>query len=239
MDVLGSSEPNFIKCIKPNSTKSHSKVESPLVLEQLRYSGILEAVVVRKQGFPTRRTHEEFRGDYWPLVKLNRSDLKFNSPVDICKIIIDKLQARSSDYQDIRIGKSLVFFKPEVLSLLDGERLTLVQRLAIKGQSVWRMYLEKKRVRKLSETRNLLRKSIAKGSENNRGNVSVLEDLSKQIENCRTVHKLRIVEIKRGNELLQRLQNVDISFKALDFALSPHSRSQYEDIFAEYDVTVL
>lgn len=239
MDVLGGSEPHFIKCIKPNSIKSSTKVEPPLVLEQLRYSGILEAVVVRKQGFPTRRTHEDFRGDYWALVKLNRMDVKQNPPVEVCRIIIKRLQSRpGAQYCNMHVGKSLVFFRPEVLSLLDDERIVLTERLAIKGQAVWRMYTEKKRVRKLAQARALLREAITLGSENNRGNISVIGSLESNIENCATTLKLRIIEIKNGRVLLQRLRTVEITFTSLDFALSLQAKSKYEDIFEEYDVMI-
>ena len=39
---LGLTEPHYIKCIKPNSAKSPGGWSSPLVIEQLRYSGVLE-----------------------------------------------------------------------------------------------------------------------------------------------------------------------------------------------------
>jgi myosin heavy subunit len=240
MDVLGGSEPHFIKCVKPNSTKSSTKLEPPLVLEQLRYSGILEAVVVRKQGFPTRRTHEDFRGDYWALVKLDRMDVKQNPPVEVCRMIIERLQSRpGGHYHDMHVGKSLVFFRPEVLSMLDGERIVLTERLAIKGQTVWRMYADKKRVRKLAQARALLREAIALGSKNNRGNISIIGSLETNIENCATTLKLHIIEIKSGRGLLQRLKTVEIIFTSLDFALSPQAKSKYEDIFEEYDVMIM
>lgn len=39
---LGLTEPHYIKCIKPNSAKSPGGWSSPLVTDQLRYSGVLE-----------------------------------------------------------------------------------------------------------------------------------------------------------------------------------------------------
>lgn len=35
--------------------------DPPLVLLQLTYSGVFEAITIRKQGFPFRYTHEQFR----------------------------------------------------------------------------------------------------------------------------------------------------------------------------------
>lgn len=42
VNVLQSSEPHFVRCIKPNSIKSSFTFDSDLVLRQLRYSGVLE-----------------------------------------------------------------------------------------------------------------------------------------------------------------------------------------------------
>ena len=42
--TLTSTEPHYIKCIKPNSSKSATTANDELVLEQLRYSGVLEVV---------------------------------------------------------------------------------------------------------------------------------------------------------------------------------------------------
>lgn len=39
---LAETEPHYIKCIKPNSAKAPGGWTSPLVIQQLRYSGVLE-----------------------------------------------------------------------------------------------------------------------------------------------------------------------------------------------------
>lgn len=42
MGLLSASQPHFVKCVKPNSTKSANSLEIDLALRQLRYSGVLE-----------------------------------------------------------------------------------------------------------------------------------------------------------------------------------------------------
>ena len=58
--TLTSTEPHYIKCIKPNSSKSATTANDELVLEQLRYSGVLEVVRIRREGFPIRLSFKEF-----------------------------------------------------------------------------------------------------------------------------------------------------------------------------------
>ncbi|CAN0399526.1 unnamed protein product, partial [Hapterophycus canaliculatus] len=49
---LGLTEPHYVKCIKPNSAKAPGGWSCPLVMEQLRYSGVLEVVRIRREAYP-------------------------------------------------------------------------------------------------------------------------------------------------------------------------------------------
>merc|ERR1719272_1689608 len=55
MKMLGSSNPYFVRCIKPNMKKVPGVFEVPIVLNQLRYSGMMETVKIRRAGYPVRR----------------------------------------------------------------------------------------------------------------------------------------------------------------------------------------
>lgn len=48
----------YIRCIKPNNNKVPNEFESIMCLEQLTYSGVFEAVKIRKLGYPFRLTHK-------------------------------------------------------------------------------------------------------------------------------------------------------------------------------------
>ncbi|GLU07739.1 hypothetical protein SLE2022_246870 [Rubroshorea leprosula] len=60
MDTLNSTEPHYIRCVKPNSELKPAIFENVDVLQQLRSCGVLEAIRVKCAGFPTRRTFSEF-----------------------------------------------------------------------------------------------------------------------------------------------------------------------------------
>ncbi|RYH20822.1 hypothetical protein EON65_22400 [archaeon] len=60
MSTLRNTTPHYIKCIKPNTTKQPQNIDSVLVLQQLRYSGVLEVVRIRREGFPLRLSFAEF-----------------------------------------------------------------------------------------------------------------------------------------------------------------------------------
>ena len=47
MESISSSHPHFVCCIKPNSLKKPLMYDTPTVLTQLRYSGIMETIHIR------------------------------------------------------------------------------------------------------------------------------------------------------------------------------------------------
>ena len=64
MSTLKVTEPHYIKCMKPNSKKAPNVFEGPLILEQLRYSGVLEVVRIRREGFPWSNTYGGFYREF-------------------------------------------------------------------------------------------------------------------------------------------------------------------------------
>uniref|UniRef100_A0A673XEI2 Unconventional myosin-X-like n=1 Tax=Salmo trutta TaxID=8032 RepID=A0A673XEI2_SALTR len=64
MNTLSASNPFFVRCIKPNMDKNSNMFDPEVVLNQLRYSGMLETVKIRRAGFPVRRTFPDFCSRY-------------------------------------------------------------------------------------------------------------------------------------------------------------------------------
>lgn len=50
MKTLKQTKPHYVKCIKSNTTKSADVITPTIVMEQLRYSGVLEVVRIRREG---------------------------------------------------------------------------------------------------------------------------------------------------------------------------------------------
>ena len=60
MTTLSATRPHFVKCMRPNEEKRPYKFLSPQVLEQMRAAGLVQALRVRRTGFPHRLSHSEF-----------------------------------------------------------------------------------------------------------------------------------------------------------------------------------
>jgi myosin heavy subunit len=54
METIHSTEPHFIRCLKPNDKNSSGLFNHRRVMNQLSYGGVLETVQVVRSGYPAR-----------------------------------------------------------------------------------------------------------------------------------------------------------------------------------------
>ncbi|CAB4060936.1 Myosin-2 heavy chain,Myosin-VIIa,Myosin-I heavy chain,Unconventional myosin-VIIa [Lepeophtheirus salmonis] len=101
VEVLQSTNPWYVRCIKPNMEKASNHYDSKLVLDQLKYLGMLEIIRIRKQGFPIHMPFEEFISRYKCLHR------KKKLPLDqrhACKALIQLEGLPSMEWQ---LGKKI------------------------------------------------------------------------------------------------------------------------------------
>ena len=106
MELLNSTQPQYVRCIKPNESKAANNFNGMLVLKQLRYSGVLDSIRIRKMGFAIRRPFSDING------LLGNSSVFWESkemgPGKCCAAILRHMGIPKEDY---RIGTSKVFLK--------------------------------------------------------------------------------------------------------------------------------
>jgi myosin-5 len=60
METVAATRVQYIRCIKPNSSKQAGVMEPRMVLDQLRYAGVIEAIRISRSAYPNRLSHPEF-----------------------------------------------------------------------------------------------------------------------------------------------------------------------------------
>ncbi|XP_054196606.1 myosin-IIIb isoform X6 [Homo sapiens] len=176
MDLLSKmvvGQPHFVRCIKPNDDREALQFSRERVLAQLRSTGILETVSIRRQGYSHRILFEEFVKRYYYLAfTAHQTPL---ASKESCVAILEK-----SRLDHWVLGKTKVFLKyyhVEQLNLLLREvigRVVVLQAYtkgwlgarrykkvrekrekgAIAIQSAWRGYDARRKFKKISNRRN-------------------------------------------------------------------------------------
>ncbi|ROI62435.1 Unconventional myosin-XV [Anabarilius grahami] len=137
--VAAKSNPFFVRCIKPNNNKEPGIFDPELVATQLRYSGILDTIRIRKEGYPVRVPFHKFLNRYKALLGMKKPPPPDG---DNCVIMLMKLcPINKGDYQ---VGVSKIFLKEEVNQLLESKRDRMMHVAALTLQRYVRMYFVRK-----------------------------------------------------------------------------------------------
>ena len=121
--MLASTTPNYVRCIKPNAFKAAQNFHGGMVLEQLRYSGVLESIEIRKAGYAMRLPFLEFFQRYRIIIK--GSDKL--EPKQAC----EKIAAAAGIPRDQwTTGNSKIFLKTT-------DEVQRLEQMAIKAKTMW------------------------------------------------------------------------------------------------------
>lgn len=142
-EKLTSTAPHFIKCVKTNELKQANMFDSRYCLQQVEYLGLLEVVRIRRQGYPVRRTPENFVRRY---AMLDESCPREASAL-LHSIGTDGLW---------QLGKTMVFMKDEQLAQLEAARAICVDKSVRILQKVLAGFVKLARWRKILEGFKLL-----------------------------------------------------------------------------------
>ncbi|KAL7992874.1 hypothetical protein Chor_017130 [Crotalus horridus] len=137
LETLGKAEPFFIRCIRSNSDKRELFFDERLVLQQLRYTGMLETVRIRQSGYSAKFNFQDFIDQFQVLLPQNVKASK-----EEINALLNKLNMDTNSYQ---IGKTKVFMKEVTRQVLQDTLHKEVIRKIIVLQSWLRMVLERRR----------------------------------------------------------------------------------------------
>ncbi|XP_077250914.1 myosin-8-like isoform X2 [Tasmannia lanceolata] len=137
LETLSSTEPHYIRCVKPNNLLKPAIFESTNVLQQLRCGGVMEAIRISCAGYPTRRTFYEFV-DRFGLLAPDVLDGSYNE-VTASKRLLEKV-----DLKGYQIGKTKVFLRAGQMAQLDALRNEVLGRSASIIQRKVRSYLARR-----------------------------------------------------------------------------------------------
>ncbi|KAH7572097.1 hypothetical protein JRO89_XS04G0200500 [Xanthoceras sorbifolium] len=137
METLNSTEPHYIRCVKPNNVLKPAIFENANIIQQLRCGGVLEAIRISCAGYPTRRTFYEFLHRFGVLAP-EVLEANYDDKV-ACQKILDKM-----GLQGYQIGKTKVFLRAGQMAELDARRAEVLGHAARTIQRQIRTYIARK-----------------------------------------------------------------------------------------------
>ena len=135
MEVVYKTESRYIRCVKPNGKQIAHEFESPLVIDQLRYSGVFEAVEIRKQGYPFRYKYGQFACRY---MCINRGHRYRAGRKDYRAITEELLDVNKQDFSGVVFGETIAFYRTAEHKTLELLRELALETLIPKMQSIMR-----------------------------------------------------------------------------------------------------
>ncbi|KAF8514982.1 nonmuscle myosin heavy chain b [Gautieria morchelliformis] len=145
MAQLHATQPHFVRCIVPNQNKRPGRVDTPLVLDQLRCNGVLEGIRIARLGYPNRLPFVEFRQRYEVLTP----GIIPKGYMDGRKACLRMVDALELDKVLFKIGTSKIFFKAGVLAELEERRDGLLYDVFSRLQAVARMWTARRQMKKI------------------------------------------------------------------------------------------
>ncbi|XP_058738676.1 myosin-11-like [Vicia villosa] len=128
METLNSTEPHYVRCVKPNNLLKPAVFENVNIMQQLRCGGVLEAIRISCAGYPTRRAFFEFINRFSILAP--EVTEAHNDEKAVCHKILEKMGLKG--YQ---IGKTKVFLRAGQMAELDARR---AQVLSVAAKTIQR-----------------------------------------------------------------------------------------------------
>jgi hypothetical protein len=156
VDMLDITTPWYVRCLKPNHDKASKFYDDDLIISQLRYSGMLDIVRIRKEGFPVHVPAREFLAKYQCLASGGRDSLP-PDPKQAARVILSSLKVPETEWQ---VGKTKVFLRHTVFEPLEIQRRKYLSKNAVLIQKVWRGYCQRRRFIRLRWSAIIIQKNF-------------------------------------------------------------------------------
>uniref|UniRef100_A0A3Q3IR37 Myosin VIIBb n=1 Tax=Monopterus albus TaxID=43700 RepID=A0A3Q3IR37_MONAL len=140
MKALSVCQPFFIRCFKPNNDKQSEVFDRELCMRQLRYSGMMDTIRIRKLGYPIRHTFVEFLRRYRVLLKTTVCDPRTETAAACCEAICKTVIKGEDEW---KLGRTKIFLKDAHDAVLEQAREQELSRVAVVIQRVMLGYKDR------------------------------------------------------------------------------------------------
>ena len=207
MTLCQTTQPRYIRCIKPNAIKKPNQFNSTLCLEQLTYAGIFEAVQIRKTGYPFRLNYMNFVCRYRCLLRRKDGWTKINNvhPTDYVNYSKAILSSTNQDFNKIAYGRTMVLYRSEEYRILELLRNLSLEYILPPMQRLARKYIGLKYRKAIVYTKKICQEAILIGYDANLLDIAI-EKSYNSLSPFTLLFQYEVPEIVQARELRHRLK---------------------------------
>ncbi|KAL4464464.1 hypothetical protein ABPG72_011752 [Tetrahymena utriculariae] len=156
MSELRQSDVHFIRCVKPNESKQPNQFNDDIMLNQLRYLGVLDTIKIRKEGFPVRKEYKDYFRKFGEIMDLNATFTELEKQkADFRKYVVNAELWKNSfqpkdNKKQVVFGKTKICFRSDAydqLELIYQEKMKKKTEATIQIQRIARGYLSRKQTK--------------------------------------------------------------------------------------------
>jgi len=236
---------HFIRCVKPNMNKVPDVIDAPMTMDQLRLSGVMEAIKIRKAGFPLRQKCNEFIKRYLILLPLalrkkccadvgSKKTVTMTEESDFkkaCHLLMDympTLLGPKFAVTDFAIGKTKVFVRDSMQKVLEKYRRLAFAGPALQIQTAWRGYHVREMLKEVKEINHLLSKWLTDSGIESKGAIlpatSIVEKMGRA-----TVMEGSLLSL---DLLIKQAQSLTVKLPVLQQIMAARARLKAESHLA-------
>ena len=157
-----------------------------------------------------------------------------SSDKDRCALTLRNLASKSPVYAEMKLGKTMVFYRPDVHNALEQDRIEVGMRAILYIQSAYRRRRAAARVQVLWEARRSLVTAMDWGKQNNSSDVEAIDDIDNCLRYCEHV-EMHCHVMKEGIILLDRLLAVKKCLDNMQVLIESESQAYHDvDVVTRY-----
>ncbi|KAF1750538.1 hypothetical protein GCK72_017088 [Caenorhabditis remanei] len=155
MQVLCSTRPHYVRCIKPNDSKIEFEFEPKRAIQQLRACGVLETVRISAAGFPSRYPYEEFARRYRVLYTKEAAIWR-DSPKRFAELACQQCLEEGK----YAVGKTKIFLRTGQVAVLERVRLDTLAVAATMIQKTWKGFVARRKYETMRKSLLIVQASL-------------------------------------------------------------------------------
>lgn len=227
MESLYKTESRYIRCVKPNDKQQSDNFETIRVIEQLRYSGVFEAVQIRKQGYPFRLTHRQFVCRYQCINPNHRYKAR-----DDMGLVKELLNVSGQDFSGVQFGKTMILYRANEHRTLLLFRSLALETIVPRCQRIIRGGMARCLARALRNATDILDEALQIGNQ-----ISEMDKALAKSEKLLTpfknlygwVEPNNLAKAIRHRDLLQQWMDLEAVFERLVVIEKP-TENDYKEL---------